>query len=401
MARNTVEIRIIGDADSAVRAFRQVDDAGATTQSRFKSVTGGISEGARVAFAGVGVAAVGSFGVSMFKLGADLQQLDSKARTVFGDQIGVVDKWAKSSANAMGLTAREARGLAANMADLLIPMEFTRAQATQMSTDVIGLSGALSAWSGGTRSASEVSDILTSAMLGERDALKGLGISINQAEIDTYLLEHGQKNLTGTALQQAQAQATVALIMAKSTDAQRAFADSTVSTNEKLAVQGAKFRELQEKVGGFVHGGLESYAAWALSPSGGAAVTGFWRDYNAGIDRIVITTQKVIDKFRTFADLYNRFNPTSVVGNAIASFIPKFHSGGVVPGPVGSEQLAMLQGGETVLPIGAQGGGSVTTNYFSFPNYVGNKDDLADAINEMFSRGGAFTNGRGGTLAPA
>lgn len=38
--------------------------------------------------------------------------------------------------------------------------------------------------------------------------------------------------------------------------------------------------------------------------------------------------------------------------------IPKFHSGGTVPGPPGSEMLAILEGGETVRPAGA--GDSIT-----------------------------------------
>jgi len=47
-------------------------------------------------------------------------------------------------------------------------------------------------------------------------------------------------------------------------------------------------------------------------------------------------------------------------GNTISvPRLPKFHSGGVVPGAPGSEMLAVLQAGETVTPAGA-GGGSVT-----------------------------------------
>ncbi len=39
--------------------------------------------------------------------------------------------------------------------------------------------------------------------------------------------------------------------------------------------------------------------------------------------------------------------------------IPKLHSGGVVPGPAGSETLALLQAGERVIPRGGGGGGIV------------------------------------------
>ncbi|MDM4721161.1 hypothetical protein QTQ03_16710 [Micromonospora sp. WMMA1363] len=46
-----------------------------------------------------------------------------------------------------------------------------------------------------------------------------------------------------------------------------------------------------------------------------------------------------------------------VGGNSIsAPRLPKFHSGGKVPGPPGSEMLAVLQAGETVTPAGTGGG---------------------------------------------
>lgn len=39
--------------------------------------------------------------------------------------------------------------------------------------------------------------------------------------------------------------------------------------------------------------------------------------------------------------------------------LPKFHSGGVVPGPPGSEMVAVLQAGETVTPAGSTAGRSI------------------------------------------
>lgn len=39
--------------------------------------------------------------------------------------------------------------------------------------------------------------------------------------------------------------------------------------------------------------------------------------------------------------------------------LPRFHSGGTVPGPTGAEMLALVQGGERISPVGG-GGGSTT-----------------------------------------
>lgn len=180
----------------------------------------------KVAAVGLGAAAVGAgvAGKELFTLGGRLEQMGQKAATVFGPQIGQVDKWAKANAAGMGLTKREATGLAANFGDLLIPMGFTRDAAAKMSTNVVGLSGALAQWSGGTKTAAEVADTLSKAMLGERDELKSLGISITDADVKARLAAKGQEKLTGAALQQAVAIATQEMIFEKSTDAQAAFA---------------------------------------------------------------------------------------------------------------------------------------------------------------------------------
>lgn len=185
----------------------------------------------------MGVGLVGGAAIlaapKILNAGAALEGLDEKANTVFGGSIDQVNKWASENAAAMGLTSSQARDAAVSMADLLKPMGFTADQAAGMSTKMIDLSGALSAWSGGTKSAAEVSDILSAAMLGETDGLKGLGIAISAADVEARLAKNGAEGLTGAALEQAKAIATQQLIMEKSGDAQTAWADGSMDASKK------------------------------------------------------------------------------------------------------------------------------------------------------------------------
>ena len=48
--------------------------------------------------------------------------------------------------------------------------------------------------------------------------------------------------------------------------------------------------------------------------------------------------------------------PRTVTLGFAMPVVPKFHDGGVVPGPVGQEQLALVKGGETILPTHKGGG---------------------------------------------
>lgn len=241
---------------------------------------GGFSQGAAtagVAAVGVGAALVAA-GMKIGDYAGRLDLLKKKTATVFGDQLGDVQRWASESASAMGLTKGEAAGLAAGLGDLLIPMGFTRKAAADMATQTTGLAGALAEWSGGTKSASEVTEILSAAFMGERDGLNQLGISITQAEVDAELLAKGQQNLTGKQQQQAEATATQKLIMEKSTDAQKAFAEGAGSLARKTAESRAKLKEMGEtlatkaapmllKIAGFVNDDVIP----ALSKAGGFA----------------------------------------------------------------------------------------------------------------------------------
>ena len=238
---NAVTFDIVG-RDRASATFTKVGDKATSTSDKLKKF--GTVAAAGVAALGTSTLLAGKY---FFSTSARLEQMATKAKTVFGAQLPIVENWSKKSAAAMGLTRREATGLAANFADLLIPMGFTRKQAAGMSTDVVGLSGALSQWTGGTKSAAEVSDILAKAMLGETDGLKELGISISAADVQAQLLKKGQDKLTGAAKQQAEAQAVQTLIFAKSTDAQKAFAaggSPLLSAQAKLKARLGEVRDL-------------------------------------------------------------------------------------------------------------------------------------------------------------
>jgi phage-related protein len=227
----------------------KLDDVGDKVGKNVGSKIGsGIAKGVKMAVAGIAVAggAAAVVGKQMFDLGANLEALGAKSKTVFGDQLGAVEKWAAGSAAAMGLTKSQAVGLAAGFGDLLIPMGFTRKAAADMSTKVVGLSGALAEWSGGKRTAAEVSEILQAAMLGERESLKGLGISITEEDVKARLAAKGQSKLTGALLQQAQAVATQELIFEKSKDAQAAYAAGTAKGIRAQSEFTAKVGEAKE-----------------------------------------------------------------------------------------------------------------------------------------------------------
>jgi hypothetical protein len=234
MAEFVEKVRYEADISDLKRKLGEIEGAteavGDTTQSTAGKA--GRNYGSMAKSAGLWGVAIGAtalaVGSKLLDQGASLDALGKKSATVFEGSLGSVQAWAKENASALGMTRDQLTGTAAGVADLLKPMGFTAGQAAGMSTELINLSGALSAWTGGARSAGEVSDILTKAYLGERDGLKELGISISEADVSRRLAEKGQTDLTGAALEQAKALATQELIFEKSTDAQKAWADGSM-----------------------------------------------------------------------------------------------------------------------------------------------------------------------------
>lgn len=267
-AASTVKVTFLGDAAQLNRVAKDVESK--TSSMGDKMAKFGKMAAAATLAAGAGLAYAGK---AAFNHGAELEAMGNKAATVFGDQIDTVAKWAQANASGMGLSSREAVGLAASFGDLLIPMGFTRDEAAKMSTDVVGLSGALSQWSGGTVSAAGASDILAKAMLGERDGLKSLGISISDADVQARLLKNGTDELTGSALEQAKATATQQLIFEKSTDAQAAYEEGG---NKLLTAQNtlkAKLKELYDEISVRLIPVFTAVAEWAATNLPGALAT--------------------------------------------------------------------------------------------------------------------------------
>lgn len=229
--------------------LKQHRDSVRGVEQGWNTARGGMTNFIGVLAGAFTVDAIIGFGKELINRGAELELLDRKARVVFGETFPLVNRAAEESAQAMGLTNAEYISAAANIQDLLVPMGFARKEAAEMSTGLVDLSGALAQWSGGQKTASEVSEILSKALLGERDSLNSLGIDIKQAEVDAELLARGQAKLTGEAKKQAEAMVTLDLIMRKSTDAQAGFASGTESFAQAQGSRIATLRDAWDRFG--------------------------------------------------------------------------------------------------------------------------------------------------------
>lgn len=195
------------------------------------------------------IAGIGSLAKGIWDLTSNMEQIDKKSKIVFGTSLPAITRAAEENADKMGIANSEYVKLATNNADLLKPMGMTTKNATDMTNKTLELAGALSEWTGGTKDTTEVSEILTKAMLGEREQLKTLGISIMEVDVKNRLIAEGKNKLTGLALQQAKAEATLQLMLEKSTDAQTAYNDASDSMLRKKKTFTAFWGDIKDAVG--------------------------------------------------------------------------------------------------------------------------------------------------------
>ena len=88
-----------------------------------------------------------------------------------------------------------------------------------MSDTVTKLAVDLASFSNYSGGASGASRALTSALLGETEAAKALGIVIRQDDVQTRLAAKGLKDLTGESKLQAEAQARLEIAISQSRNA--------------------------------------------------------------------------------------------------------------------------------------------------------------------------------------
>jgi len=152
-------------------------------------------------------------------LAKDFAEENSKFNKVFKDVGKSANDMRQSLVDSYGLSRKASTELLASTGDLLSGFGFAGKEALELSSEVQKLAVDLASftnYSGGAKGASEA---LTKALLGERESVKSLGISIMEADIQAELLAQGKENLTGLALRQAKAEITLQLAVQQSKNA--------------------------------------------------------------------------------------------------------------------------------------------------------------------------------------
>lgn len=233
MANNSVEF----DLTLAVKGFntslKKVDNSLKTFGDDFKkqaksnkaawsSFTGNLAASA-VSFAVSGLANLTSGMVDFTKeavlAAVNAEETTSKFKAVFSSIGDESDQMAKDLQKNYGLGVTESKELLSATGDLLTGFGFAQEGALDLSGEVQKVAVDLASFtnfSGGAKGASEA---ITKALLGERESMKALGVSIQEKDVKEQVAINTAKGLTFETDRQAKAQATLDIILRQSKNA--------------------------------------------------------------------------------------------------------------------------------------------------------------------------------------
>jgi len=156
---------------------------------------------------------------------------------------------AESLAVSYGTSIQGAKDMLAGTGDLLTGLGFTQESAFDLSQQVLSLGADLASFTNFSGGAEGASLALTKALLGERESLKALGISINEADLKAEVLRQTEEGLTFETEKQARANATLTLVMNQSKNAMGDFERSEASFANQTKIARAAVDDLQVQLG--------------------------------------------------------------------------------------------------------------------------------------------------------
>lgn len=302
---------IISLKDNATKGFKSIGKSIENNQEAIRN-TG-------LAFGAMG-GAITYASKQMLNTASDAEETQSKFNTVFSGIEKQVNQWSVNFANDIGRANQDIKMFTSGLADVLKPMGLQTKQAAEMSKKMVKLG--LDVASFNNRQDADVIKAFTSALTGERESLKTLGIVINEADVKTEAYNAGLAKQGEELSKTAKAQATMNLLFKNTKDAQGDLERTSESyANQEKAMQ-ATLKNTSEIIGKeLIPIGLELLQA-----------------LNKVIDKVVTFSNENPKLFSTIVKV------TAVIGGLLLVLSPLLIT---LPGIISA--VGMLAGGVSVL----------------------------------------------------
>ncbi len=190
-----------------------------------------------------------ALGAGFIKAASDAEETASKFSTVFKSVEDDANAVADNLKNNFGLSSDASKKLLSDTGDLLTGFGFTGKMALDLSQKVNELAVDLASFTNFAGGAEGASAALTKALLGERESVKSLGISILEEDVKKQVAIQRSKGLRFETKRQAKAYATLTIAQNQSKNAIGDFARTQDQFANQMRILKARIGDLAVSFG--------------------------------------------------------------------------------------------------------------------------------------------------------
>lgn len=189
---------------------------------------------------------LGKFGLESLDVASDLQEVQNVVDTTFGENAGVINRWAKSAGEQFGLTELQAKKFTSTLG-AMFKSSGMEGDLAKVSTDLAGLAADMASFY--NLDFEQAFDKIRSGIAGETEPLRQLGINMSVANLEAYAMAQG---ITKSYNEMSQAEQTMLrynYLMGATTDAQGDFARTSDSYANSVRKLQTSIEELKATIG--------------------------------------------------------------------------------------------------------------------------------------------------------
>jgi hypothetical protein len=189
---------------------------------------------------------LGKFGLESLDVASDLQEVQNVVDTTFGENAGVINRWAKSAGEQFGLTELQAKKFTSTLG-AMFKSSGMDGDITKISTDLAGLAGDMASFY--NLDFQTAFDKIRAGISGETEPLKQLGINMSVANLEAYAMAEGITKSYNEMSQAEQTMLRYKYLMNATTDAQGDFSRTSDSYANSVRTLQNSIEELKATIG--------------------------------------------------------------------------------------------------------------------------------------------------------
>lgn len=235
------------DSSGFTGGLKKAESAASGFGGKIKGATsqvGGLVKTAAKVAGGLGIAKMAKDSIM---LASDLTEVQNVVDTTFGESAGAINEFANSAATNFGMSALEAKKFNGTIGAMLKSSGIGGDELTKMSTGLIGLSGDMASFY--NLQPEEAFNKLKSAISGETEPMKALGVDMSVTNLEAYALKKGVNKAWKELTQAEKATLRYQYVMEATADAQGDFTKTNKTFANQLKVATLNLKTLGSNIG--------------------------------------------------------------------------------------------------------------------------------------------------------